>query len=246
MNRNYLNFIYILLICLSNTFGVSGCLRNADPFVLEATDNKTPADSLHILALGDSYTIGQSVAEKENWPNQLSDSLQHHQIPVKETRIIARTGWTTGNLLSAINSQNFDHSYDLVGLLIGVNNQFQGRSLSEYEEQFRELLDIAIALADSQVHRVFVLSIPDYTVTPVGSQFNRGNTPMQIDAFNAVNRRLAEERLVPYYDITPLSRSIGGQYDFVASDGLHFSRKMYAAWVAFILPDILRMVQPGS
>ena len=236
--RTFLPTLFFALI-------MTACLTDSKSIFESENQSLHHLDSLRVLALGDSYTIGQSVAEQENWPNQLSDSLQQNLIPVKETHIIARTGWTTGNLLSAINSQSFDDVYDLVGLLIGVNNQFQGRSLSEYEEQFRELLDIAIALADSQVHRVFVLSIPDYTVTPVGSQFNRGSTPQQIDAFNAVNRRLSEERLVPYYDITPLSRSIGGQYDFVASDGLHFSGKMYATWIAFILPDILSIVLPS-
>lgn len=225
---------------------ISACLTDSKSIFESENQSLHQLDSLRIIALGDSYTIGQSVAEKDNWPNQLSDSLRDHHTPVKELHIIARTGWTTGNLLSAANSQSFDGAYDLVGLLIGVNNQFQGRSLSEYEEQFSQLLDIAIALADSQVHRVFVLSIPDYTVTPVGSQFNRGNTPQQIDAFNAVNRRLAEERSVLYFDITPLSRSIAGQYDFIASDGLHFSGKMYAAWVGFILPDILNLLEPNT
>jgi acyl-CoA thioesterase I len=235
-----------LLAILFFALIMTACLTDSKSIFESENQPLHQLNSLRVLALGDSYTIGQSVAEKENWPNQLSDSLRHNHTPVKELHIIARTGWTTGNLLNAVNSQSFNYSYDLVGLLIGVNNQFQGRSLSEYEEQFRQLLDIAIALADSQVHRVFVLSIPDYTVTPVGSQFNRGNTPQQIDAFNAVNRRLAEERSVSYFDITPLSRSIAGHYDFIASDGLHFSGKMYAAWVGFILPDILNLLEPNT
>lgn len=229
----------ILVLLLSSI----GCEKQNNPITEQNSEVNDTADSLRILALGDSYTIGESVTVNERWPNQLRDSLQQFDIPVKEVRIIARTGWTTGNLLSAINSQTFDYTYDLVSLLIGVNNQFQGRSINEYEMQFRELLERSIALADSNAKRVIVLSIPDYSVTPVGAQFGGGSTAQQIDAFNAVNKRLSEEYSVKYFDITPLSRTAAGQYDLVASDGLHFSGKMYALWVDYILPEVIAILK---
>lgn len=228
--------IKVLIFTLSLIF--ISCDENSNPIadniIIPNSDN-----GIKILALGDSYTIGESVSESERWPNQLSDSLKSYDLDVDEIRIIARTGWTSGNLINAINNQTIDNNYDLVGLLIGVNNQFQGRSLNEYQIQFQQLIENAISFAANDTNRVFVFSIPDYSVTPTGGQFGSANIPQEIDNFNDVNRQITEQFNVPYFNITPISRSAATNPDLIASDGLHFSGKMYSLWVKFIIPDIL-------
>ncbi len=209
-------------------------LVDPDPVPVDA-----PLDSLRILALGDSYTIGQSVPERDRWPIQLADSLAHYQIQVLETKIIARTGWTTSQLIQAISQADLSQKYDLVGLLIGVNNQFQNRDISVYEKEFEHLLATAIGLATNEKESVFVLSIPDYSVTPSGKIYSDTQTPEEIDQFNQINFDIAKSYNVSYYDITGLSRLAEGDPQLVARDSLHFSGEMYRQWVKQIIPDIL-------
>ena len=204
-----------------------------------AFSQRIESKTQRFLALGDSYTIGQGVGENERWPNQLSDFLKLFDIAVDEVRIIAKTGWTTGDLINAIDNQTFSYTYDLVGLLIGVNNQFQGRSISEYQIQFQQLLETAVAFAGNDTNRVFVFSIPDYSVTPIGGQFGSGNTSQEINQFNDINRNISQQLNVPYYDITPMSRRALAFPDLIASDNLHFSGKMYSMWVEILLPDLI-------
>ena len=217
---------------------IFSCDENSNP-VADRSIFPSADNGLKILALGDSYTIGESVSERDRWPNQLSDSIKYYNLDVDEVRIVAQTGWTTGDLINAINNQTIQNNYDLVGLLIGVNNQFQGRSLNEYQNQFQQLLENAISFANNDTGRVFVFSIPDYSVTPTGGQFGGGNTAEEIDNFNVVNRQITEQFNVPYFNITPISRSAAINPDLIATDGLHFSGKMYSLWVEFILADIL-------
>ena len=160
----------------------------------QAVENNTAQDSVRILALGDSYTIGQSVEQNLSWPNQLKDSLESNNIKVIETRIIARTGWTTQNLKHAINGEEFNNDYDAVGVLIGVNNQFQGLSISDYRVDFEYLLNKAIHLAGYNEENVFVLSIPDYSVTPVGRNYGGEQVSKEIDEFNKINYEIANSR----------------------------------------------------
>jgi lysophospholipase L1-like esterase len=221
--------------------GLLSCERNNNPFLPEDLPLKT-IDSIKVLTLGDSYTIGTSVSENDRWPNQLRDSLQARGIPVKELQIIARNGWTTRDLLNAINNQDLKSDYDLVGLLIGVNNQFQGRSISEYENQFRQLLEIAITLADKNSNRVFTLSIPDYSVTPRGNRIGDSTTSQQIDIFNTINKKLSDQFSVNYFNITTISRTALDDLDLVASDDLHFSAKMYNLWIEYILDDLYNLL----
>ena len=228
----------MLNIFLLFTLLYSGCNNNSNPVTEQAIPPEEPI-VINILALGDSYTIGESVSINERWPVQLGDSLEFYGIVVNDIRIVAKTGWTTADLINAINNQFFTTKYDLVGLLIGVNNQFQGLSISEYQTQFQQLLETAISIAGNDTSRVFVLSIPDYSVTPTGSIFGGGNTSQQIDQFNDVNRNISEQFNVSYYYITPISRQASNNPDLIASDNLHFSGKMYSLWVKFILPDIL-------
>jgi lysophospholipase L1-like esterase len=197
-------------------------------------------EPVRFLALGDSYTIGQSVSVEERWPNQLVTEMRKIGYNVAELKIIAQTGWTTGYLKYAINQQMPLDGYNLVALLIGVNNQFSGGNVQSYAVDFEELLQQAIALAGNNPRGVFVLSIPDYAYTPYG----KGNPVISagIDQFNGVNRFITETYNVRYIDITPISRNGLSQPWLVASDGLHPSGQMYALWVQEIVKYLEREV----
>ncbi len=192
---------------------------------------------VRFLALGDSYTIGQSVPVAQRWPVQLLDSLEARGFVVDTLRIIATTGWRTDNLLNAIRSQDLqDENYNLVSLLIGVNNQFQNRPFSQYVTEFPILLDSAISYAGGDPSRVFVVSIPDYAFTPFGQQSgNAAEISEELDQYNDYNRQIADERGVTYFNITPISR-LGLQHpEYVANDGLHPSGIQYTEWVQLML-----------
>lgn len=191
-------------------------------------------DSLSFLALGDSYTIGESVKESHRWPVQLSDSLNKRGVAIKEPMIIARTGWRTDELKATIAAKDLENDFDLVGLLIGVNNQYQGKSPESYRPEFEELLNIAIKHAQGDRSKVFVISIPDYGYTPFGEK-NQQKISAELDDYNRINREITLAKGVRYYYITDISR----QHDntLVASDGLHPSGLQYALWVQQILKD---------
>lgn len=192
--------------------------------------------SLRFLALGDSYTIGESVAESERWPVQLTASLRAQGFNLEDPLIIARTGWTTDELSAGIDAVNPQGTYDLVSLLIGVNNQYRGRDQAEYREQFIALLQRALAFAGGEPSRVLVLSIPDWGVTPFASGRNKDIVAAEIDAFNAINKEEAERAGAYYVDVTPVSRLAANDPALIASDGLHPSGKMYAEWAKLALP----------
>ena len=185
---------------------------------------------LTFLALGDSYTIGESVAEEERWPNQLAGALSKKGKNVSKPTIIATTGWRTDNLKEAILKANLKNEYDLVSLLIGVNNQYQGKPAEQYAIEFEELLKVAISLAKGKRKNVFVVSIPDYGFTPFGLPKKEGISK-QIDVFNEINKSIAEKYKVAYYNITDISRQGIANPSLVAADGLHPSGKMYSLWV---------------
>ncbi len=195
--------------------------------------------SLSYLALGDSYTIGESVKESERWPVQLTKALTKKGVKVSAPRIIATTGWRTDNLKEAIIKAELKNNYDLVSLLIGVNNQYQGKPASQYAVEFEELLRMAIQLAKGKASNVFVVSIPDYGYTPFGIS-KQETISKQIDEFNAINKRIAEECKVAYYNITDISRKGLTDPSLVAEDGLHPSGKMYADWVARMMEKFIR------
>lgn len=194
-----------------------------------------------ILSLGDSYTIGQSVAEAERWPHQLATALQDSGIEVASVRIVARTGWTTSELLAAIQTSQLDSAYDLVTLLIGVNDQFRGLGINSYRTGFLKLLDQAIALAGKDPLRVIVLSIPDYSVTPFAQYSDTAAIRQELDQFNLLNQLLSVQAGVNYVNITPISRKARQDPSYLANDKLHPSGKMYQQWVALVLP-IARMI----
>lgn len=193
---------------------------------------------INFLALGDSYTIGESVAENERWPVQLINRLRNEEnLTCQDPRIIATTGWRTDQLKNAIIAANLQpNQYNLISLLIGVNNQYQNKSVESYAPEFEELLSMAIALAGGDKSRVFVVSIPDYGFTPFGKA-NQEKISRELDAYNAVNKSIADKMGVLYFNITDISRKGLAEPALVASDGLHPSGKMYSAWVELILSD---------
>jgi lysophospholipase L1-like esterase len=191
------------------------------------------------LALGDSYTIGQSVNESERFPAQTVSLLKLDSINFNAPEYIAVTGWTTRNLLNAIAATPPSKStYDFVTLLIGVNNQYQGRSQTEYAAEFTELLNKAIQFAGNRPGRVAVLSIPDWGATPFANGRDRNEIAKQIDEFNAINKQITLDKAVKYIDITPSSRMAATDASLVAVDGLHPSGKEYQKWSAMLAPVI--------
>ena len=185
------------------------------------------------LALGDSYTIGQNVEENQRFPVQLAEKLNEAGLNVAKPTIVARTGWTTANLSQGIEDANLSGTYDLVTLLIGVNNQYQGRDTAEYRKQFRELLNKSVQFANDIEKRVIVISIPDYGVTPFGIS-NAQRIEAEIDIFNKINREETELKKAQYVYITSISRAAKNDPSLIAGDGLHPSGKMYGIWVQAI------------
>ena len=183
-----------------------------------------------MLALGDSYTIGESVQENDRWPMQLVDMLREAGNNFEKPEIIAKTGWTTDELIAAINEANPQGPFDLVSLLIGVNNQYRGNSLLTYREEFEFLLRKAIDFAGGDIKKVIVVSIPDWGVTPFAEGRDREKISMEIDLFNAANRAIAEEMGITYVEITIESKLAATDLSLIADDGLHPSSKIYKQW----------------
>ncbi len=207
------------------------------------TTAAVPAPGAKYLALGDSYTIGQSVQETERFPAQTVQLLRTQNINVWSPEYIATTGWTTTNLLTAINSQYPAANFDIVTLLIGVNDQYQGRDTANYRERFSELLKIAVDLARSQKTHVFVLSIPDYSVAPFVAVSEKARVSMQIDQFNAINKEITLQNNITYVDITPSTRQAANDASLIANDGLHPSAKEYTVWANMLAPLIKKVLQ---
>lgn len=194
---------------------------------------KLSSDTLRYLALGDSYTKGQSVPTASNFPNQLNDSLTQRGKVISKISIIAETGWTTSNLKSTIAAAFLPHDYDVVSLLIGVNNFYQNKDTNLYIQEFEELLNSAIVFAGGDSAKVFVVSIPDYGYSPVGQGSNPQKIAEQTDQYNRIAATICAQYSVQFIDITPISRS--SDPSFIASDGLHPSAKQYSLWVKEIL-----------
>jgi lysophospholipase L1-like esterase len=198
---------------------------------------------IRFLALGDSYTIGESVPAEESWPLQLASRLRNSGLPLDDPRIVARTGWTTAELREGITRAGLQGIYQLVSLQIGVNNQYRGEPVENYQREFQNLLSLSIHFAGGDPGRVFILSIPDWGLTPFAEGRDRQKIANEIDIFNAINRAEAGLAGAIYIDITPLTRQISFDPELVDSDGLHPSAMMYKAWVDMILPVISSVLE---
>jgi len=195
------------------------------------------------LALGDSYTIGESVNEGERFPAQTISLLKNERLFITTPQYIATTGWTTLNLLDAIASQHPQGPFDIVSLLIGVNDQYQHFDTGSYRIHFMDCLQHAITLAGNKTEHVFVLSIPDYSVTPFAQQSDIAQIRKEIDEFNAINNAVTSSFNISYTDITPLTREAKNYASLIANDGLHPSGKEYAKWAALLAPEIAKVLK---
>lgn len=215
-------------------------------FLFLLTPEIMAQEKLSYLALGDSYTIGEAVDADESWSKILSEKLTNRGINVKLDKIIATTGWTTDELLKAMNDDDSLQStkYDLVSLLIGVNNQFRRYGIKQYEVEFELLLKKAIDLAKKKVDRVFVVSIPDYGVTPFAIENNKNADLIakELYEYNRIAKNISDEYGVKFFDITPISLKAIWDKDYIAKDKLHPSAKMYADWADYIEPGVFQIL----
>jgi lysophospholipase L1-like esterase len=197
------------------------------------------------LALGDSYTIGEGVAEDQRWPSQLASRLGARGLALGDPQIIAVTGWTTDELAAGMERADLGGCYSLVSLSIGVNNQFRQRDLDNFRQEFGQLLQRAIELAGADKQRVFVLSIPDWSVTPFGRSTGRDlrKEAASLAAYNQATREITEASGVLYFDVTPSTVAAANDASLLAPDGLHPSDKLYAIWVEQIIDGVQALLQ---
>jgi lysophospholipase L1-like esterase len=211
--------------------------------MLSASTLSASAGELRYLALGDSYTIGESVSESARWPVQLAQRLRADGFAVAPPRLIATTGWTTDELSAAMDAAGPLGEWDLVSLLIGVNDQYRGRDPEAFRTGFVALLERAIRLARGEARRVVVLTIPDWGVTPFGAASGRDRSAIAraLDGYNTIVAEEARRRGVAPVDIVPVSRARGAEW--VAEDGLHPSAALYKAWTALALPPVRGLLE---
>lgn len=195
------------------------------------------------LALGDSYTIGEQVRIHENFPYQTVQLLRQQGYSFYAPEIVAVTGFTTDELTALISNTNLRSGYDFVSLLIGVNNQYRGRSADNFKEEFEGLLQTAIQFADGKSGNVTVISIPDWGVTPFAADRNKTQIAGEINAYNAVCQSASEKYQTHFIDITASQRNDGNKDDFLALDKLHPSGKEYAKWAAQLSKIIISAIQ---
>ncbi len=217
-------FCFILLFCF-----------------LSATKPQKPMYSY--LAIGDSYTIGEQVPGKENFPHQAVDILRKQHIDVADPVIIATTGWTTDELAASIREHNLKETFSFVTLLIGVNNQYRGRSVENYKEEFLQLLNTAIAYAGGHATRVFVLSIPDWGATPFAEGRDRHKIATEIDAYNAACKEISITHKCSFIEITESTRQNGQNPEYLATDGLHPSGKEYGIWAGRLATEVAKALK---
>lgn len=218
------------------------------------SNNDTPVEqggsyskpNLRFLALGDSYTIGESVQESDRWPNQLARKLKRELPNLESPRIIARTGWTTGELFAGIADAAPSGNFELVSLLIGVNNQYRGLDLQEFATELDELIVLAIRLAGASPSRVIVLSIPDWSVTPFAADRDRSALAAEIERFNQCLLEMTNRHRCIYIDITPASRQADQDTSLLAADGLHPSASMYKRWSDLVYPVAREVLFEGT
>lgn len=188
-------------------------------------------DSLSVLVLGDSYSASTGELKINGWPMQLAEALSEKGIEVKDPFIVAGAGWTTSKLIEQIDKKSLVTNFDLVGLLIGVNNQYRDIDINVFKKEFVELLEKSIAHANGNPANVFVISIPDWSVTPFAKFKNQGKISLELKKYNDFIEAQTIKRKVLYFDITGISRKAQFNKNLIASDSLHPSKKMYRLWV---------------
>lgn len=213
-----------------------GCIKKSSSLEVGQSPVVTNGTKKY-LALGDSYTIGQNVQPAERFPYLLTNALRQQNFDINDPQYVATTGWTTINLQNAITGISFKN-YDLVTLLIGVNDQYQHRDTGDYRVRFTQLLNQSIALAGNHKERVIVLSIPDYSATPFVGAADKTRVSMEIGWFNAINKQVSLQQNITYIDITPLSREAANDLSLLTNDNLHYSAKEHQKWVDLLLPVV--------
>jgi len=218
---------FIITFCSFHVMLIFSCAKKGG-YPVQMTNQTNMAYSY--LALGDSYTIGESVLPPGNFPNQTVQLLTQSGYNFKSPETVAKTGWTTDELQNNINSHTFTTPYDIVTLLIGVNNQYRARPVDTYKPEFENLLKQAIQFAGGKADHVIVLSIPDWSVTPFAAGRDRTQIAREIDEYNAANKTISDNYKVHYIDITPWTREAATDLTLLAADGLHPSAKEYKRW----------------
>ncbi|HIB36081.1 SGNH/GDSL hydrolase family protein [Mesonia sp.] len=222
-----------ILVLFSILLVLSSCGSSSEmPTTSESTKNFT------YLALGDSYTIGESVSESERWPVQLTQKFRDSGYLMQSPKIIARTGWRTDELLAAMDEQLGEEKYDLVSILIGVNNQYQGRDLEQFQEELELIIQQAIQRSKNGADGVFLVSIPDYSVTPFAQGGNVDEIAHEIMVYNERCMVTSSDYGVDYIYITDISEEAATNPELIAGDGLHPSGEMYRRWVERIFPQV--------
>ncbi len=223
---------YLLITVLLILTGLESCVESSKDSLRSRSNEVTETDMKYsYLALGDSYTIGESVNENMRWPVQLVEKLRIDNIQIDDPLIVAKTGWTSDELIKGISDSGIEGNFDLVSLLIGVNNQYRGWSSETFREEFKHLADLAIKFGNGEKDRVFVLTIPDWGVMPFAEGRDRAKIASEIDLFNSIVKEECEVAGIICVDITPISRDASQNNTLVAGDGLHPSAAMYSLWV---------------
>lgn len=235
---------YRLSILLAFVLSVLSCEK--DDFAPESAPplpKSAGIDTLHYLALGDSYTVGEGVKYSENFPSQLTEqvnALHGDSLYLRPPTIVAQIGWTAAELGQRLEQENLRPSYDVITLLIGANNQYQSQAFSKFEEDYTALLKFALSKTEGDSSRLVLISIPDYTYTPFGQDNgDPARTSTEIDKYNAYIEQQAAMLRLPFVNITDISREGLDKPELVASDELHPSEQMYARWVERLLDYVL-------
>ncbi|CAM4316629.1 SGNH/GDSL hydrolase family protein [Gillisia hiemivivida] len=232
----------LVLVVFGLLLFMMSCSSSSEALKPDESEISDSPDNLSYLALGDSYTIGESIAEDLRWPVQLVNQLRNKGLEINAPRIIAKTGWTTDNLLNAIDANLGNERYDLVSVLIGVNNQYQNKSIIDYEADLKTIFTEAIQASKTGKEGVFVVSIPDYGATPFGAS-NAEEIGKEIAEFNDVLKKVANQFDLSFFNITPISKMAKFDTSLVVKDGLLPSGKMYTLWVDLFFDEVLEKLQ---
>jgi len=231
----YAHMLYKLTFIFSLLSFIPSCSQTEEIRSEQIVDESNNQEIITYLALGDSYTIGESVDFEDSFPAQLSTRIEENKNLLVNKTVIAQTGWRTDQLISAVGGRE-SADYNLITLLIGVNNQFQSRSFSQYEAEFEILLNKAISLAGNDSNKVIVLSIPDYYYTPYGQSNGNELISIELDRYNNFAKSIAKEKGVTFLDITDITRKGLNEPELVADDGLHPSGLAYEKFVERLYP----------